>query len=208
MKRCPQCQRTYPDDAPAFCVNDGTRLVDEEPAAYDPQKTILASVPQPPPQQFSNPAPQPPPAAPPQNYPPPQQQPPQPQAMWPPPPQGQAQNWGGGYYQPGQQPGGYAPPQSKGLSLTALIVGAISGLFGGLLFLDYTGGVFRFSRSTAYPILICAIVTGAAALIIGLIALFSSRQRGKGLAIVGLVLGLFSIGFWIYLEAEHGVFFR
>src|SRR3982750_2438354 len=100
MKRCPTCQRTYPDDAPAFCVNDGTRLVDEEPSSsYDPQKTILSSTPQIPPQ-YSSPA-----AAPPQqqSIKPPTQQPPPPpipqqqqQPMWPPPPQAQApaQNWG------------------------------------------------------------------------------------------------------------------
>src|SRR4051794_9299097 len=100
MKRCPTCQRTYQDDAPAFCVNDGTRLVDEEPSSsYDPQKTILSPTPQIPPQ-YSSPAPsQQQPIKPPTQQPPPPpmpQQPPQP--MWPPPPQGQAppaQNWGG-----------------------------------------------------------------------------------------------------------------
>src|SRR3954452_24989423 len=100
MKRCPTCQRTYPDDAPAFCVNDGTRLVDEgaEPA-YDPQKIIMSSAPlapPPAPPQYSSPA-APPPIQPPTQQPPPPQQ--QQQPMWPPPsPQAQApqaQNWGG-----------------------------------------------------------------------------------------------------------------
>lgn len=43
MKRCPSCQRTYPDDAPDFCPNDGMRLVKEEAAAFDPEKTMMRS---------------------------------------------------------------------------------------------------------------------------------------------------------------------
>ena len=33
MQRCPTCNRTYPDDAPAFCPHDATRLV-HDAAAY------------------------------------------------------------------------------------------------------------------------------------------------------------------------------
>lgn len=43
MKRCPSCQRTYADDAPDYCSNDGMRLMKEEPAEYDPEKTMMAS---------------------------------------------------------------------------------------------------------------------------------------------------------------------
>lgn len=43
MKRCPSCQQTYPDDAPDYCSNDGMRLVDEEAASFDPEKTVMAS---------------------------------------------------------------------------------------------------------------------------------------------------------------------
>jgi hypothetical protein len=43
MKRCPSCQQTYPDDAPDYCSNDGMRLVDEEAAGYDPERTIMSS---------------------------------------------------------------------------------------------------------------------------------------------------------------------
>jgi hypothetical protein len=186
MKRCPSCQRTYPDDAPAFCVNDGTRLVDETSTpAYDPQKTIMASAP--PPTPYSNPAP-------PLNNPP---YPPPPQPVWPPQPPQQGQNWGGGY----------APPKSNNLSLAALILGVVSGLLGALLLASYLG-TFRMSKDTAYPLLIAAIATGIITLVLGFIALFSSRQRSKGIAAVGMVLAAFSIGFWIYLEIEHGIFFR
>lgn len=43
MKRCPSCQRTFPDDAPNFCPNDGQRLVNEESATFDPEKTVMTS---------------------------------------------------------------------------------------------------------------------------------------------------------------------
>jgi hypothetical protein len=43
MKRCPSCQQTYPDDAPDYCSNDGMRLVDEESASFDPEKTVMSS---------------------------------------------------------------------------------------------------------------------------------------------------------------------
>lgn len=70
MKRCPSCQQTFPDDAPDYCSNDGMRLVDEESATFDPEKTVMASglrsseqasppsPPQPPPQPPSTPQPQ------------------------------------------------------------------------------------------------------------------------------------------------------
>jgi len=202
MKRCPNCQRTYPDDSPGFCINDGAQLINEEGQAFDPQKTILASAPAPP--QYSNPAP---PSA---NQP--------PQAPWPPPPpppqgQPQAQNWGGGYYQqPGQQqPYGapYAPPVGKSnkLSLTALIIGCVSGLLGLILVLDYTRVLRMLDRDSGYAMIIAAVVTGAIALVIGVIALISARQRSKALAVIGMVLSAASIGFYIYLEAEYGIFF-
>lgn len=208
MKRCPNCQRTYPDDAPGFCINDGTQLVTEEASAFDPQKTILASAPQPPPQ-YSNPAP---PLA---NQPPPHQQQQQ-QPPWPPPPphqqQQQPQNWGGGYYQqPGQQPYGapYAPPIGKGnkLSLTSLIFGCISGLLGFLLFAGYQGWMRIFTRDSAYVAIITAVITGAIALVVGAMALISARQRNKALAVIGMVLSAASIAFYIYLEVEYGILF-
>src|SRR5436853_6751128 len=33
MKRCPKCNRTYPDDRDTFCQADGTPLVSNQPAA-------------------------------------------------------------------------------------------------------------------------------------------------------------------------------
>ena len=90
--------------------------------------------------------------------------------------------------------------------MAALGVGAISGILGILLFASYNGA-FRLTRDTAQMLVIVAISTGAIALVLGLIALFSSRQRSKGLAVVGMVLAAFSIGFWIFLEVEYGFLF-
>lgn len=207
MKRCPKCQRTYPDDSPGFCVNDGAALVTEEAQSYDPQKTMLASAPPPPPpppQQYSNP------------------QPPAAQAaqpVWPPPPpqqqQQQGQNWGGGYYpQPGQQqqqpygtPYAAQAATSNKLSLTALILGTLSGLLGFLLLADYLGWMRMFTRDSGQITIIAAVATGAIALVLGIIALISARQRSKALAVIGMVLGAASIAFYIYLETEYGIFF-
>lgn len=189
MKRCPTCQRTYPDDSPGFCVNDGAVLVTEEAQSYDPQKTMLASAPPPPPQ-YSNP--QPPPAV---------QAPPQ--AMWPPPPpQQQGQNWGGGYYQQPGQPYGappYAPPVagSKGLSLAALIVGIPSFIGVVIIFLMFQR-IIDFDRDVLEICFWGSSALGAIAIVLGTIALISRRQRNKGMAIVGLTLGIPAVLFFIY----------
>lgn len=218
MKRCPTCQRTYPDDAPAFCVNDGTRLVnDEAPPAFDPNKTVMASTPAPPPQYAS-------PAAPPPIKPPTQQpvgepfgqpmpQPPppvqQPQPAWPPPPQAQPpqqQNWGGYPQAPQAPPYPNYPPQyaapaggSKGLSLTTFIVGIISALALALIYAmiyrvidpDRTAGDIAYYGTAA---------TGLIALILGSLTMISRRQRSKWMAIVGMLLGLPGIIFFIYYQ--------
>lgn len=65
MKRCPTCQRTYPEDAPDYCPTDGMRLVKETAAGHDPERTVLSSglrVPEP--VLPERPRPQPPPPAP------------------------------------------------------------------------------------------------------------------------------------------------
>jgi FtsZ-interacting cell division protein ZipA len=127
MKQCPSCQQTYPDDAPDYCSNDGVRLVDEEAASFDPEKTVMASglrggeplATSPPPQSAPTPQQQyqtpnePPGIKPPTQWQPPNEQSPQqqpwqppggsqaPQPGWPPPSpqQQQAPNWGGASYQ-------------------------------------------------------------------------------------------------------------
>jgi len=76
MKRCPQCNRTYTDDALSFCLDDGTPLVSgAAPSSFDPGATVQypqarETSPQPtiaytPSPQQSVPPPPPPPAQPP-----------------------------------------------------------------------------------------------------------------------------------------------
>jgi hypothetical protein len=41
MKRCPQCNRTYTDDALSFCLDDGSPLVSASPPpSFDPSATV------------------------------------------------------------------------------------------------------------------------------------------------------------------------
>ena len=41
MKRCPQCNRTYSDDALSFCLDDGSPLVSASaPSSFDPNATV------------------------------------------------------------------------------------------------------------------------------------------------------------------------
>ena len=41
MKRCPQCNRTYTDDALSFCLDDGSPLVSTTaPSSFDPSATV------------------------------------------------------------------------------------------------------------------------------------------------------------------------
>ena len=206
MKRCPTCQRTYPGDAPAFCVNDGTQLVAEESQSFDPQKTILAS--SPPPPQYSNPAP---PVA---NQPPPQQQ----QPAWPPPspqqqqqqPQQQGQNWGGYYQQPGQAPGypqPYAPQAAaggKGLSLSSFIIGLISFLAVTMIFL-MSQRIIDPDRDVAEICFWGSAATGLIAVVLGALALISRRQRNKWMAILGTVLGIPALLFFFYILINYGL---
>lgn len=50
MKRCPECNRRYPEETQVFCLQDGARLIPETPAPSDPQANPAgASVPGPPP---------------------------------------------------------------------------------------------------------------------------------------------------------------
>lgn len=144
MKRCPSCQRTFPDDAPDYCPNEGMRLVKEEAAAFDPERTVMppgrniGEVTQPPAtpsafeqqQPFQMPAPHMQPPTPPaqeqyyESAPPPQQWQPQEgnqyqqQAGWPPAPAPQqpaSPAWGGAYQ---QQPvdGPYGAPFTPSFS--------------------------------------------------------------------------------------------
>lgn len=43
MKNCPACKRTYPDNAPPFCAEDGTRLINAEEISSSPQHGQMMS---------------------------------------------------------------------------------------------------------------------------------------------------------------------
>ena len=71
MKRCPKCNRSFPDDNQKFCTIDGGLLLSAE-QAFDPNATIAISSLRPPqPPAAQPPAAQPPPAQPPPPQPPP-----------------------------------------------------------------------------------------------------------------------------------------
>jgi hypothetical protein len=261
MKRCSTCQRTYADDSQKFCANDGTPLVSDEPAPFDPEATVMSlssrmeeeppppspaqppSPPQPP-TSYYNPSPQPeqnvhqsypPPPSPQGSAPspawppqPPQQQPyyPQPGAQpapqWqgagqPPPwmPQGQSpqgQNWGpgggaggaGGFYP--QQPGQYAPPAAGGraLGLVALIVGLISFITFSLVFGMFMR-IIPGDRTVAEFSVYTTLLAGIFGVIIGLIALVSSQRRSKMLGIIGMLISIPGILFFIYIASRYGL---
>src|SRR5882672_8783438 len=84
MKRCPKCNRSFPDDNQKFCTIDGGLLLSAE-QAFDPNATIAISSLRPP----QPPAAQPPPPQPPPVQPPPAQPPP-PQSQSAPPPRDKA----------------------------------------------------------------------------------------------------------------------
>lgn len=126
---------------------------------------------------------------------------PQQQNWQPPPPQ--PQNWGG-QYQPSQGQAPAWPPQStapsaksNGLSLTALMIGIVSAIGLALVFLA-SGDVISLSY---YPFMISfwgSAALGVLALLLGVFALISKRQRSKWMAVVGLCLGIPAIAFCTY----------
>lgn len=87
MKRCPQCNRTYTDDALSFCLDDGSPLISESaPSSFDPGATI--QYPQsretaPPPTIAYGPGQTPPPSAPPPAWSPMPPMAPQKRSVWP-----------------------------------------------------------------------------------------------------------------------------
>jgi hypothetical protein len=222
MKRCPSCQQTYPDDAPDYCSNDGMRLVDEESATFDPEKTVMASglrgsdapLPSPPtqpplpPQQYQTPS-APPDIKPPTQWQPPgEQPPPQPwqspggqsaQPGWPPPPP--AQNWGGApFQQPAPNAPPYAPPyaplhggRSRALAIAALVTGACAVTIMSLFVVSSRDFIF-----TAMLVLaILGIGLGVAALILSLQK--PNRFGGVPLAIAGLATGTAALVYYFTL---------
>lgn len=214
MKRCPSCQRTFPDDAPNFCPNDGQRLVNEESAILDPEKTVMTSSrnlgepkkaaapkPEPPPPQTPDlQPPQSPPATGPQGERPAQWQPKagsqypqqawQPQPTAPPPPAAPPA-WGAPYQQP-TAPTPYAAPfappilgeRSRALAIAALVCGVDAATIMALTIVRTRD----FARIVLWALPILGIGLGVTALILALKQ--PSRFSGVELAIAGLALGV------------------
>jgi len=185
MKRCPNCQRTYTDDALSFCPNDGTPLITDTPPSFDPQATIMATPPKV--SAPSGPFNQPPPAP----------------SDW--TNQSPAQNdWGtpGSYQGGGSQPmgtSGFQPPappfagpvnKQQGFAIGSMICGILSivcclGIFSGIPAIIL--GVMAMNKEKADPatyggrgMALAGVITGGLGSALGLIWII--------LQIVGLIM--------------------
>jgi hypothetical protein len=185
MKRCPTCQRSYEEDAPDFCPNDGMRLVRETAAGFDPERTVLSSglrVPEPVLPEPPRPQPPAPPPAPPltssytaeeaANYPPPPRPATQPQPLPPPPP---APNFAPQGWSPEQPPPQAAQPWANPYPSPAPTTPIMP---------PYLGG----GRSRALAI--AGLVTGCCAITIMAVIAFRSRGFVLGSLLALAVLGL------------------
>lgn len=188
MKRCPTCQQTYPDNAPDFCPNDRTPLINDAQQQY----------------YGGGQQQQPPPYAPQGNPPPPPQ--------WQPP----GQNWGGSYQQPGQyaqSPYGapYAPTGgSKALSTGAFLSGLGAFLIMVVIIIFYAlarNGAFDLDTLITIarilqPLSWLMLIAGVASIVLGIVSLVTAGRNpsaSKPKAIIGMCLGaipllLFLIG--------------
>lgn len=179
MKTCPSCQQVYPNDAPEFCTNDGTPLVNSA-SAYGSGSSGYAW-------QTSGDKPS---------------QPPPPPNWQPPPP-----NWGygqpGQYAPPGQYvPYGYQMPYSQatggaGLASAALLtgVGTMSALILGIIIMvigassfSLNNGLIQFGAILVF----LSLISGITALILGIVAISMANRNpaiSKAKGIVGICLG-------------------
>jgi hypothetical protein len=227
MKRCPSCQKTYPDDAPDYCSNDGMRLVNEESVEFDPEKTVMASGPRggervSPPTRAPTPEEAPPPPQPfqaqeaaPGNKPPAQWQAPgdiaqqwqapgnQPaQQGWSPSPlpQTPAPNWGGAQYQQPAASAPYSTPYSLaqgGRSRALAIAALVTGACAVTIMTIWVVESTRFAFTLLLILAILGIGFGVAALILTLKK--PSRFGGIPLAIIGLATGTAALVYYFTL---------
>lgn len=174
MKSCPNCQRTYDDDALSFCPNDGTPLVTSAPpSSFDPQATILASPPK-----VTNPSG-------------PFDQPSsQPGSDWSSQTPSAPSDWGS------PQPSGYQPiaPPSGGTGFQMPPPPPFPGAVGGQKTLAIWSLVLGILSLFCF-----GIVTGPIAIVLGIMALNKEKNEpavysgGKGLAYGGIALGAISV---------------
>ncbi|HEX8846738.1 MAG TPA: DUF4190 domain-containing protein [Pyrinomonadaceae bacterium] len=214
MKRCPTCQRNFPDDAPDYCSFDGMRLVREEAAAFDPEMTMTASdarpaesSPQTPPPQMPVPpqphaahAAAPAPSSPALNEQAQQQWQPQPavqgaQQAWSssaaPAAQQQPQAWGGQFQQsPSNVPldaqfAQAQPLRRRALATASIVFGVAAGT---VMAITIAGSDANFRYVLMLILSILSIVLGIGALFLAIKR--SARFGGVELAIAGLALGV------------------
>ena len=177
MKRCPNCQQTFPDNAPDFCPNDGARMTSDAPQQqqYAPGAGYQQPYGAPPPQQ-----------------------------NWPPP---QNLSPGGGYYPPQAGHSPYAPRAAGGggLGKAAMWLGLASLLLTAFFFFIVTMirngnyDLVDFGRPSYYAM----VLTGIAGLVLGIIALVKSGTS-KGKAIIGICTSLPALLFFVYVIATTG----
>jgi hypothetical protein len=222
MKRCPTCQRTYPDDAPDYCSNDGMRLVREEAAEFDPERTVMTSglrvnEPEAPQQPEAAPTPAQPYQAqsaqpgikPPTQWQPPSEQSQQPwqspggqssQPGWSPPPP-PAPNWGGAPYQQSaanaQQAAPYAPAAERGRSRALAIAALVTGACAVTIMAIWVARSADFVLTSLLVLAILGLGLGVAALILALQK--PARFGGVPLAIAGLAMGTAGLVYYFTL---------
>src|SRR5947209_5428823 len=189
MKRCPTCQRTYPDDSQDLCPYDGTPVVFEA----TPQQQYYAGG-QPPPY-YGAPG-----------YPPP------PQAAWQqqPPPQGY------GYPPVGEYPPYASGPGSgrgTGLSKAALFAGIgalgtflIAVMLAIVAIRSYSFGLFQFVGLLSW----LALLSALAAITLGILTLVNANKNpaiNRVHGILGVCFGGLTLLIWLFgLARSRGRF--
>jgi hypothetical protein len=170
MKHCPTCQQTYPDNVPDQCPRDGTLLISDQQQYYAGAQPPPYGAPGDP-------------------------------SQWQQPP-------GGYYQQPGQYPpppygGPYAPPGGSGLSKAALFTGiAAAGTFalGFVLVIIAVNNLDLSMAQIGAVIMLISLAAGIAAIVLGIITIVMAGKNpamSKVHGILGLILGIIPIIFWI-----------
>lgn len=184
MKRCPTCQRTYPDNAPDACPYDGTFVVSD---AAQQQQYYPGSQP-------------------PYGAPPPQGDPSQWQQQQ---PGGYYQQPGGPYPPPYGNP--YAPTAGgSGLSKAALFTGIAAIAVFAIGFVLAIIGINSLDLSMlqlAGVIILLSLVAGLAAVVLGIVVLAMVGKNpalNKVHGIIGIVLGAIPLILWLIGLARRG----
>ena len=85
------------------------------------------------------------------------------------------------------------------MSLGTLVVGILSALSLGMVF-AMANGLISPDLTALEIFYYASAATGVIALVLGILTMISRRQRSKWMAIVGMVLGIPAIIFFIYVQ--------